>query len=426
MDESKALALRDAGGALTPAALDALPAHARERMAQLIVRADEFRYYAGLAESMAKGNMLPKLMNAQGAAICMLEGQSLGFTELQSLKHLTCINNTVGLMNVGAVAILRTNGALKKGTSVEKTWFWEPNLDATIPQDGEAELAEGQFSRMLTHRQAKNPKAIQLSDEVFNSLGCRVTMHKKGHTKPFTDSFTIGDAKRLGKWGDTKSAWAGNPMRMLFNRAWGRILTDHFSEFTSGLRLESELRDDIVVDIDPAGDIGGVPVQVQVEDDGDPLGDMVAEAPEMRSDGTMVTDDPAAETTERVQEEQEGGAEEGEIIDPGTPEEWAALDAADPIEQCVTAEEILGDQSREGMGDNYPTERLPFDSPPFSRGEEEPDEIPPEAPTASVACPACMEPGDYEVGKWAECWNAECLNEFQLDDEGDVVISDAE
>ena len=64
-------------------------------------------------------------------------------------------------------------------------------------------------------------------------------------------------------------------MRMLFNRAWGRILTDHFSEFTSGLVLEGELQDQQVIDIDPSASIGPA-----VQDDGDPLAALVAEAPE--------------------------------------------------------------------------------------------------------------------------------------------------
>lgn len=450
MEEEKALALRDEGGAITVEAMASLPQYAKDRLAQLIVRADEFRYYGGLAESMARGMMLPKGMNAQGAAICMLEGQSLGFTELQSLKHLTCINNMVGMLNVGAIAILRTNNALKKGTTVEKSWFWEPELD------GEEPLEEGRFSRVLTTQSSPDQKALKVSDEVFNSMGCRVTMHKKGHTRVFTDSFTIGDAKRLGKWGDVKSAWAGNPMRMLFNRAWGRILTDHFSEFTSGLRLESELRDDVVVvDIDPDDDIGGVGVQVTVEDDGDPLGDLVAGAPESASEEPEAEDGAAVENEEIAQEEQES-------------------EEPDPIEGLVSAEEILGDQSREGKGDHRDTEGQPFvveeglvseesldirpggvpPLPPHSLGEDEeplcpkmigggcirkeghkgkclvPDHVAegepdpePDVPTAVVACPHCSEPGDYEIGTISTCFNAECLEDLILDDEGNLIES---
>ncbi len=514
MDESNALALRDKGGALTAEGLHALPTNAQDRIAQLVVRADEYRWYSSLAEKMARGNMLPKGMNAQGAAICMLEGQSLGFTELQSLKHLTAINNTVGLMNVGAMAILRTNKALKKGTTVEKEWFYEPALD------GEEALDEGRFSRLLTYQDSQNPDVAKHSDEVFNSMGCRVTLHKKGHIKAFTDSFTIGDAKRMGKWGE-KGVWAAHPMRMLFNRAWGRLLTDHFSEYTSGLRLESELRDDVVIDLDPADAIGGVAVQVTVPDDDDPLADMVAESPESASEETAAADVEAPENPDSVEQASWGGTHEGRL-DPDVSfgDTAAMIDAEvgsegelvgqvsgqklssfsdyqgerceaitgcvyqkgheggcntsavvdvyetpsaheveepDPIESVVdthqavadeiygaaivSAEEILGDQSRDGKGDHRDAESLPFAEggpitatdvmaslgekravPPHSLGEDDPHDPGP-VPTVAVACPYCSEPNDYPLGQISTCWNAGCMQELQIDDEGNLVES---
>ncbi len=379
MEESKALALRDEGGALTPAALASLPAVSRDRIAQLIVRADEFRYYAGLASDMSKGNMLPKGMNKEGAAICMLEGQQFGFSELQSLKHLTAINNTVGLMNVGAISILRRNKALKPGTDVGKEWFWEPDLDE------EKLLTASEFSRLLTRQNAKDRTSDHLAPEVFNSLGCRVSMHKKGHRKPFADQFTVGDAKRMGKW-LKGGPWADNPMRMLFNRAWGRILTDHFSEYTSGLRLEAELQDD-VIDIDPGASITTRVEEPAVEDPFAAAVEATAEAPETPQDApdeAIAEEAPAVEETETAQEEPESVEQE-------------AVSAEDPL--AVAIEEGL--EAPDGLQVTNPT-------------------VTPEGPPmVDILCTTCSAGDEYPIGVISECTNG-CGTIIHLDDEGNV------
>ncbi len=60
--------------------------------------------------------------------------------------------------------------------------------------------------------------------------------------KKVSSSFSVEDAKRARLWGKS-GPWTDYPDRMLWWRAVGFLVMDHFSEYTMGLRMEYEVRD---------------------------------------------------------------------------------------------------------------------------------------------------------------------------------------
>lgn len=175
----------------------------------LQVETAKLSHYTQVGDAMVKAGLAPKGMNAQGAAICMLKGEELGFKPTTSLAVLNVINGKVGIQNEGATALLRDRGVLKKGT------------DLTVEFNGEKTTEDGKV----------NP-----------DFGVTVSLHRVRHQKPFTSTFTIRDAQKAGLWGKG-GPWSQYPLRMLQNRALGFLIRDYFSDVTLGLNLEAELAD---------------------------------------------------------------------------------------------------------------------------------------------------------------------------------------
>lgn len=422
-ENEKAVALRDQQAALAPLRRVADPASQR-RLDELEVRARELDYFARIGDAMARGGLLPKGMNAQGAAIVLIKGRELGLDEGSALATLTVINGRVGVMNEAALALIRRADVLKPGTDIEHEWVGEPGTD---------------------------------------SYGCRVRLHRKRHKDPFESTFTVGDAKKARKWG-SPGPWSEYPTRMLFNRALGFLVKDYFSDVTLGLTLEAELRDigtgrterveatlEQPIEEDPflvelAKQTRDETAQdaVYEADDGEPV-PPVAEPEVVDADvapapgdwAFAVKADPVAEELPAPKIESVrstcpncGAVDDypvGVMLDCSSECGWACnvdLDsrspvwskiavapprpapADDPLESAIRASVVAAAQPVEEESD-------PFDIPAAPN--------PRRAPMTVATCDACSRPAEYPYSQSSECPYPDCSAQVRIDDEGEKV-----
>jgi len=182
-----------------------------------------------IAEVASRSGVFPVVaQDPNKAFVLMAVGSELGFSPFRALSAVVLVGGKPTLPGEAALALIRSKLVLEPGTDVTKTY------------DGEGD-----------------------------SYGCRVGLHRKGQKVPFIDRFSVAEAKQAHLWGKKTSnggdtPWTLYPDAMLFWRALGRIVREHFSDVTMGLYLSEEMRD---VEPAPAADGGSVRVPATIQPD---------------------------------------------------------------------------------------------------------------------------------------------------------------
>jgi hypothetical protein len=210
----------------------------------------------------------PKGMTKPEQVVMALQtGAELGLPPMRALSCVTVINGRPGLMGEAALALIKSRGVLKRGTSI--TCDYEGKGEETV---------------------------------------CIARAHRKGETKPVEGRFSVFDAKRAGLW-KKSGPWSQYPKRMLWWRAVAFLVRDHFSDVILGLTLAEEARD-----LPPGGNPPArVEVDVTPTDDG-PVHDPLLET----SPAEEALGDQDADTSRAPLGHEE--IEDGEIVGDEEPE----------------------------------------------------------------------------------------------------------
>lgn len=152
------------------------------------------------AKYVVDGGLAPKGMNASAVLLAMQAGAELGLSPMRALSVVHVINGRIGLSGKAALALIRSNGGLKPGTTFQVG-------------------CEGQGD-----------------DRVGFCESCPAVSGERIRTE-----FSVKQAKQAGLWG--KNQWISYPDRMLMWRAVGHHCDEYYSEYLLGLKTTEELRD---------------------------------------------------------------------------------------------------------------------------------------------------------------------------------------
>jgi len=168
-----------------------------------------FNHYFGIAEKIAKTNMVPKnyIGKPMEIVVAMEYGMSLGLGMMQSLQEIAVINGKPCLYGDGMLAVCQ--GSSKY---------------------------EGMQEKMLL-------------DESGAIVGASCTVKRVG-SESYTKDFTIEQAKKAGLWGKA-GVWSQYPDRMLQMRARGFALRDQFADVLRGVKSAEEVQDYEIKDVTP-------------------------------------------------------------------------------------------------------------------------------------------------------------------------------
>lgn len=172
------------------------------------------------AQGLANAGTIPKSIESlpeqkrAGAVLAIIQaGAEAGLPPMWALSNVTFVNGRLGIMGDASLALVRKAGVLKRGTTVQRVYSGEPMTPA---------------------------------------WRCTVTAHRADHLEPVSASFSMGDAVQAGigrftqqnGWAATKTGpWQNYPQRMLYYRALGFLLRDHFSDVLMGMVVKEELDD---------------------------------------------------------------------------------------------------------------------------------------------------------------------------------------
>lgn len=152
-----------------------------------------------LAHAMVVAGIAPKGMDAPTACAVMLKGMEVGFSAIDSLASICCINGRFSLWGDGIQSIILSSGLL-----------------AQAPE----EFFEGEGEDL--------------------AAVCR--LWRKGWTKPVERRYSVQDAKAAGLLG--KDNWRHYLTRMLRWRAYNYAARDAFSDVLKGLQVREVAEDD--------------------------------------------------------------------------------------------------------------------------------------------------------------------------------------
>lgn len=151
-------------------------------------------------------------------AILIMAGAEVGMRPIQALQSLYVTEGRVGWMGPGALARLRSCGALGLN---EKDW--DPTFENLPPDGTELSKWPADAASVISFRRAnwKQPRIAR---------------------------FTVEDAKRAGLWNKKSRAgydtpWTNTPKRMLQWRNAGFIFKDFFSDALLNMPLKEEIQD---------------------------------------------------------------------------------------------------------------------------------------------------------------------------------------
>lgn len=162
--------------------------------------------FAGYLE---RGQMLPKGMTKEQAAIAIIFGAKMGIDVLASVQNIAVINGRPSVWGDAIGAIVQGSGLL------EDEW--------------EEEVGEGEGYKVRFHVRRKN----------------------RTHEK--VGEFGYADAKRAGLWGKP-GPWTQYPKRMMLLRARAFAYRDAFPDVLKGIRVVEEEQDapiDVTVSAPP-------------------------------------------------------------------------------------------------------------------------------------------------------------------------------
>jgi hypothetical protein len=132
------------------------------------------------------------------ACVAIMHGKSLGLNPWQSVQSIAVINGRPTLWGDGLVAVVQRSGECE-------------GIEANVAGEGEKMVAT-------------------------------VTVHRKNHKAPYTQRFSMADAKRAGLLGKA-GPWTNYPQRMLVQRARSWALRDAFPDVLNGIIDRDEAED---------------------------------------------------------------------------------------------------------------------------------------------------------------------------------------
>ncbi len=267
-------------------------------------------------EALIRGRMVPSSIAAggPGAVVGIIQaGRELGLPPMFALSNMTFTNGRVGLMGDAAKAVIRARGGLTEGTDFRVTYSGEemtPGWTATV-------------SCTPVRQREPVSESFSLGDAIRAGL-CRL---REG---------VVETHSRSGGWGGA-GPWSTYTRRMLYYRALGFLVRDHFSHLLSGAVICEELSD-----YQRAGDFQRARDAARVERDvtprePDPLMAMISSPRQGEPEGSSTDDampqqadpapsSPAAATSEELIEID---PETGEVIPADLPREPEPADPRD-------------------------------------------------------------------------------------------------
>ncbi len=244
-----------------------------ERGLEMLTVDDALRF----AKTVCAEGLVPKSMATPGKVlVAMQTGMEVGLSPMRAINSVVVINGAPTWKGDAAVALILDSG---KVTGNFNTRY-----------DGEGDGAS-----------------------------CTVSIKRGGQV--VSGSFSVVEAKRAGLWGKT-GPWSQYPKRMLYYRALGFLVRDHFSDVLYGFRTSEE-----------AEDIPQREVAAAVIPSEDPLLDEVLKAPAIEAPKVepatveedvpplevLARNEPTVEEMERVDEFTEPVSDE-----PPSNHEWVA------------------------------------------------------------------------------------------------------
>jgi hypothetical protein len=155
-----------------------------------------------MSVAMSKSDLAPKDYRGkpENALIAIQYGSELGFKPMQALQSISVINGRPGIGGDAALALVRASGLLED-------YFKE-----------------------------------EIGVKGTDSYGFRVTVKRKGMSRPASEEYTVAKAKTAKLWGK-QGPWSDHPDRMLFYRPLGYVLHDMFGDVLKGMVTTEELLD---------------------------------------------------------------------------------------------------------------------------------------------------------------------------------------
>jgi hypothetical protein len=160
---------------------------------QITTIEEAFRF----GQAVVRAGLAPKGDTAEAVVVKLQAGSELGFPPMQALATLTCVNGRIGVMGVGAIALIRRHPDF---------------VQFTTGCDGEGDDRRGY---VLTQRRGESAFRIE---------------------------YRVSDAKRAGLWGKG-GPWKDSPDDMLIWRAVSRAAKRYWPDALLGVPLAEELRD---------------------------------------------------------------------------------------------------------------------------------------------------------------------------------------
>ena len=178
-----------------------------------------------MAKVFADSEMIPKGYRGkwQDVLVAMQLGAEVGLSPMAALQSIRVINGQPGLYGDGFLAVIQSSPLYVKHEEYYVT--------------GQGEQVDH----------------VSLKDLEHDETMAVSTFWRKGAAKPFTETFSIGDAKKahlINKDGP----WKEYPARMMKWRARAWAGRDGFSDALRGMKMIAELEDLPVIDIEPSAE----------------------------------------------------------------------------------------------------------------------------------------------------------------------------
>jgi hypothetical protein len=171
-----------------------------------------------IANVMASTDMVPDRYknNTPDTFVALSMGMEIGLSNMGSLQNISVVNGMPTVFADGVTGLIQGSGMLE--------WMEEGF------RDGDKEVDPSDLPVKL--------------GEWPDTLKAYCHMKRKGQEKVYKGTFSVADAKRMGKWMyKEKSVWSQHPARMLTWRARTWPCRDGFSDILKGLKIYEEVVD---------------------------------------------------------------------------------------------------------------------------------------------------------------------------------------
>lgn len=171
-----------------------------------------------IAHVMAATSMCPERYrgNTADVFVALSMGMEIGLSHMGALQNIAVVKGTPTVFADGVTGLIQGSGQLE--------WMQEGF------KDGDKEIDPSDLPVKL--------------NEWPDTLKAYCHMKRKNQLEIYKGSFSVADAKRMGKWMyKEKSVWSQHPARMLTWRARTWPCRDGFSDILKGLKIYEEVVD---------------------------------------------------------------------------------------------------------------------------------------------------------------------------------------